>query len=102
MTRYNKREKSWTKSKDRRRNLLFKYKFWSNMFDVVKTKNLGFELEAAKNKRKIEDLNKKVIEVNNNYQKSVKIVNEWMELFNYQLKVTEEWKEKYYIEFIKK
>ncbi len=71
------------------------------MFDIVKYKNIGLELEIAKNKRTMEVLNKKVNEVNNNYQKHVEIANEWKELFYHQIEVAEEWKEKYN-EFTKK
>jgi hypothetical protein len=102
MTRYNKREKSWTKTKEKRRSLFYKYKFWTEMFDIVKSKNIGLVLEIAKNKRTIEDLNKKLKEVNNNYRINIEIVNEWKELFYNQMEVAEEWEEKYLEEYIKK
>ncbi|GBC43312.2 hypothetical protein GLOIN_2v1763680 [Rhizophagus irregularis DAOM 181602=DAOM 197198] len=102
MTRYNKREKSYTKSKEKRRTLSFKKKFWSGMFDIAQHKNIGLVLEIARNKRTIKELNMKFKNVTNNYQKNMEIVNEWKELFYTQIEVAEEWKKKYYVEFIKK
>lgn len=72
------------------------------MFDIVKSKNIGLELEHAKKKKMIDDLNKKINEVNENYRSNIKIVNEWKDLYYYQIEVAEEWKEKYHKEFIEK
>lgn len=54
-------------------------------------------MEIAKNKRTIEDLNKKINEVNNNYRINIKILNEWKKLYYNQIEVAEEWKEKYHM-----
>ncbi|GBB86087.1 hypothetical protein RclHR1_12540003 [Rhizophagus clarus] len=103
MTQYNRRDKSWTKSKEKRRTLSYKKKFWSEMFDIVQSNNIRLELEISRNKKRIEDLNMKFNNVTNNYQKSIEIINEWKKLFYNQIKATEKWEKKYYryVEYIK-
>ncbi|RGB41645.1 hypothetical protein C1646_751941 [Rhizophagus diaphanus] len=71
------------------------------MFDIVKYKNIGLDFEIAKNKKTIEDLNKKINEVNNNYQINIEIVNEWKELDYNQIEVAEEWKENIMMNLLK-
>jgi hypothetical protein len=103
MTRYNRRDKSWTKSKEKRRTLSYKKKFRLGMFDIVQSNNIRLELEISRNKKRIEDLNMKFNNVTNNYQKSIEIINEWKKLFYNQIEATEKWEKKYYryVEYIK-
>lgn len=58
-------------------SLRYKYKFWSDMFNIVKRKNIRLELEIEKNKRTIEDLNKKLNEVNINTYLSRSTFSHW-------------------------
>jgi len=71
------------------------------MFDSAQTKNIDLELENEKNKRTIENLNKKVNEIKINNQKNIEIINTWKDLFYHQLGVSEDWKKKYHNEIVK-